>query len=473
MEAPHAPVYAPVDAALLEALRDAVGAEHVKTDADTIDELSHDWTEDIRHPPEVGVFPGSTEEVSAVLRLASAGRVPVVARGGGTGLSGGAIPVQGGIVLSTKRLDQILEIDRENLAAVVQPGVITQVLQEAVEDVGLFYPPDPASRGSCAIGGNVAECAGGPRCVKYGITKDYVLGLEAVLASGEVIRVGGKLLKDVTGYNLVQLIVGSEGTLAIVTEVTLKLIPFPPERTTLMAPFPTLEAAAGAVAGIFAAGITPSTCELLSQRALACAEEHTGKTFPAEVREAEASLLLEVDGHHSDDVERDGERLGELVLELGALDVLLAGTEEKARELWDIRRAMGEAVKAQGDYREYDVSVPRSRIPAALRAIDEITRELGARALSYGHAGDGNLHVNLLRDELSPERWQEVLAQAGPAIVSRIVSLGGTISGEHGIGLIQKDLLPLQMGSAELDLMRGIKQVFDPLGILNPGKVLP
>ncbi|HBP21779.1 MAG TPA: FAD-binding oxidoreductase, partial [Planctomycetes bacterium] len=183
--------------------------------------------------------------------------------------------------------------------------------------------------------------------------------------------------------------------------------------------------------------------------------------------------LLEVDGHHGDDVERDGERLGELVLELGASDVLLAGTEEKARELWDIRRAMGEAVKAQGDYREYDVSVPRNRIPAALRAIDEITAELGARALSYGHAGDGNLHVNLLRDELSAERWQEVLAQAGPAIVSRIVSLGGTISGEHGIGLIQKDLLPLQLGSAELDLMRGIKQVFDPLGILNPGKVLP
>ncbi|HBP21414.1 MAG TPA: FAD-binding oxidoreductase, partial [Planctomycetes bacterium] len=285
MEAPQATAYAPVDAALLAALRDAVGAAHVKTDADTIDELSHDWTEDIRHPPEVGVFPGSTDEVAAVLRLATQHRVPVVARGGGTGLSGGAIPVQGGIVLSTKRMDQILEIDRENLAAVVQPGVITQVLQEAVEDVGLFYPPDPASRGSCAIGGNVAECAGGPRCVKYGITKDYVLGLEAVLASGEVIRVGGKLLKDVTGYNLVQLIVGSEGTLAIVTEVTLKLIPYPPERTTLMAPFPTLEAAAAAVAGIFAAGITPSTCELLSQRALACAEEHTGKTFPAEVRE--------------------------------------------------------------------------------------------------------------------------------------------------------------------------------------------
>ncbi|MGE0709649.1 MAG: FAD-binding oxidoreductase [Planctomycetota bacterium] len=467
------PSYQRVTPALLEDLRAAVGAEHVKTDAETLDALGRDFTEDLHHPPEVGVFPGSTAEVAAVLRLASAARVPVVARGGGTGLSGGAIPVQGGVVLSTRRLDRILEIDRDNLVVVTQPGVITQVLQEAVEAEGLFYPPDPASRGSCAIGGNIAECAGGPRCVKYGVTKDYVLGLEAVLASGEVLRLGGKLLKDVTGYNLIQLLVGSEGTLAVVTEVTLKLLPLPQETRTLMAPFPSLEAAAAAVARIFQAGIVPATCELLSQRALRVAEEHLDRRFPDEVRAAEASLLLEVDGSHEADVERDAERLGELCLELGAADVLLAGTPERARELWAIRRAMGEAVKCQGDYREYDVSVPRARIPAALRAVDEVLAPLRVRALSYGHAGDGNLHVNVLRDELSAERWREVLAQAGPEIVRRVVALGGTISGEHGIGLIQRDLVPLQLGAAELRLSRAIKQAFDPLEILNPGKVFP
>lgn len=466
--------YQAVTPALLSALREVVGEDNVKTDEATIQEFGKDWTEDLYSAPEVGVFPGSTDEVSAVLRLASEHRVPVVARGGGTGLSGGAIPVRGGIVLSTKRMAEILEIDRENLVAVVQPGVITQVLQETVEAEGLFYPPDPASRGSCAIGGNVAECAGGPRCVKYGITRDYVLGLEAVLASGEVMRLGGKLLKDVTGYDLVRLIVGSEGTLAIVTEVTLKLIPLPTETRTLLAPFESLDAAAAAVAGIFKAGIVPTTCELLGQRALHAAEAHLGKQFPAEIHDAEASLLLEVDGKDSDVVEAEAERLGELCLdELGATDLLLAGTPERARELWAIRRAMGEAVKSLGDYREYDVSVPRARIPDAFRAIDAVLEPLGVRALSYGHAGDGNLHVNVLRDELSKERWEEVLAAAGPGIITRIVALGGVISGEHGIGIIQRELLPLQFGEAELRLLRGIKQTFDPQGILNPGKLIP
>lgn len=458
---------------VLAALRDAVGAEHVKTDADSLSVLGRDETEDLCSLPEVGVFPANTAEVSAVLAIASRHRVPIVARGGGTGLSGGAIPTKGGIVLSTRRMAEILEIDQENLIAVVQPGVVTETLQDAVEAVGLFYPPDPASKGSCVIGGNVAECAGGPRCVKYGVTKDYVLGLEAVLASGEVIRCGGKLLKDVTGYNLAQLLVGSEGTLAIVTEVTLKLVPFPTHSRTLLVPFPNLEAAAAAVARIFQAGITPCACELLSRPALNAAEEHQGSSFPPEISEAEASLLLEVDGFHDDDVQRDAERLGELCLELDAIDVLLAGTPERARELWQIRRTMGLAVKSLGDYREYDVAVPRAAIPAALRAIDEELATLGVRALSYGHAGDGNLHVNMLRDALDEPRWQEVLAAAGPAIVKRIVALGGTISGEHGIGLIQRDLLPLQLGPTELRLCHAIKQAFDPLGILNPGKLLP
>jgi glycolate oxidase len=351
--------------------------------------------------------------------------------------------------------------------------VITEVLQDAVEEVGLFYPPDPASKGSCAIGGNVAECAGGPRCVKYGVTKDYITGLEAVLASGEVLRLGGKLLKDVTGYNLIGLLIGSEGTLAVVTEVTVKLLPKPKFDRTLMVPFPTLDAAAAAVAGIFQAGIVPCACELLARPALNVAEQHLGRSFPKEVSEAEASLLLMVDGQHDEDVERDALQLGELCLELGAVDVLLAQTPERSRELWAIRRSVGEAVKSQGDYREYDVSVPRARIPDALRAIDEVTEGIGVRHLSYGHAGDGNLHVNVLRDALDEAAWAAALEAAGRGIVERIVALGGTISGEHGVGLIQRDLLPLQLSQPVLDLSHAIKRAFDPLGILNPGKLLP
>ncbi len=465
--------YGRVTPAVLEALRAAVGPEGVVTDPEGLAPLARDETEDLRGEPEAAVFPTSTGEVQAVLRACAAARVPLVARGGGTGLSGGAVPIAGGVVLSTRRMDRILEIDRQNLVAVVQPGVVTQTLQEAVEAQGLFYPPDPASRGSCVIGGNVAECAGGPRCVKYGVTKHYVLGLEAVLASGEVIRLGGKLRKDVAGYDLVQLLVGSEGTLAIVTEVTLELLPLPAASRTLMAPFPTLEQAAAAVAAIFQAGIVPCACELLSRPALAAAEEHLGRRFPDEVSTAEASLLLEVDGSHEEDVERDALRLGEVCLESGADDVLLAPTPERARELWAIRRAVGEAVKRICDYREYDVSVPRASIPAALRAIDEELAPLGLRALSYGHAGDGNLHVNLLRDQLPQERWLELREAAGRAIARRVVALGGSVTGEHGVGLIQKDLLPFQLGETELRLHRAIKQAFDPEGLLNPGKLLP
>jgi len=462
-----------VSTELTDALKAALGAEHVLTEREQLEPFGRDETEDLHSWPEVAVFPGSTAEVQAVLRLANEHRVPIVARGGGTGLSGGAIPVRGGIVLSTRRMNRILEIDAANLVAVVQPGIVTQTFQEAVEDQGLFYPPDPASKGSCVIGGNLAECAGGPRCVKYGVTRDYVLGLEVVLASGEVIRTGGKLFKDVTGYNLTQLFVGSEGTLGIITEATLRLIPLPPLTKTLMAPFPTLDLAAQAVSRIFQAGITPAACELLSQAALNATEEHLGKSFPAEISGAAASLLLEVDGFHDDDVERDAMRLGEVCLEVGADDVLLAGTPERSRELWGIRRAMGEAVKSQGDYREYDVAVPRASIPDALRAIDAVLEPLGLRALSYGHAGDGNLHVNVLRDQLSEEAWTQVLEKTGPAIVSAIVAMGGTISGEHGIGLIQMGLLPLQLSAPNLALQRGIKQSFDPLGILNPDKLLP
>lgn len=462
-----------VSAELVRALEGALGKENVETAREKIEPFGRDETEDLHAWPEVVCFPGTTEEVAAVLRLANEARVPIVPRAGGSGLSGGAVPVHGGIVVSVKRLDRILEIDEENLVAVVEPGVITEMLQNAVEAKGLFYPPDPASKSWCNLGGNVAENAGGPRCVKYGVTKDYVLGLEAVLASGEVIKTGGKLRKDVTGYDLTRLLVGSEGTLAFLTKIVLELVPYPSERRTLMAPFDSVRAAATAVAKVFQARVTPCACELLTRDAIGAAEARIGPGFPREVAGAEACLLLEVDGSDADSLEKDFLKVGEACLAAGAQDVLVAQSPERARELWRIRRTVGEAVKRLCRYRELDVAVPRTRVPDALFAVDSVLGPLGIRHISYGHAGDGNLHVNILKDALSDADWAEKLPRACAAIIEKVVALGGTISGEHGIGLIQKDLVPLQLGAAELRLMRAIKDAFDPKGILNPGKLLP
>ncbi len=465
--------FARVTPELIAKLEAIVGAEHVKTSREDLEPLGKDETEDLHCWPEVGVFPRTTDEVARLLRLAHDANVPIVARAAGTGLSGGAIPVRGGIVLALKRMDSILEIDEQNLVAVVEPGVITERLQETVEAKGLFYPPDPASRGSCHLGGNVAENAGGPRCVKYGVTKDYVLGLEAVLPTGEVIRTGGKLRKDVTGYDMTRLLVGSEGTLAIVTKITLELIPYPKERRTLMAPFSSLRGAAQAVAKVFHAGIVPCACEILSRDALAAAEARLGNAFPPEVSGADACLLLEVDGNDSESVERDFLLLGEACLAAGADDVLVAQSPERARELWRVRRTVGEAVKRLSRYRELDISVPRASIPDALEAVDAVLGPLGLRHVSYGHAGDGNLHVNVLKESTSDDEWNRKLPVASRAVIEKIVALGGTISGEHGIGCVQKDLVPLQLGPVELRLMREIKRAFDPRGILNPGKLWP
>jgi glycolate oxidase len=465
--------FAPVSPELVQELRRVLGAEHVLTSREDLEPLGRDETEDLHAWPEVAVFPSRTEEVSAVLRLASEANVPIVPRAAGSGLSGGAIPIHGGIVIGMKRLDRIVEIDEANLIATVEPGVITEQLQNAVEAKGLFYPPDPASKSYCNLGGNVAENAGGPRCVKYGVTRDYVLGLEAVLASGEVIRTGGKLRKDVTGYDLTRLLVGSEGTLAVTTRIVLELLPFPQDRRTLMAPFASVREAAVAVAKVFQAKVTPCACELLTKAAIGAAEAKIGAGFPPEVAGAEACLLLEVDGSDSDSVERDFLKLGEACLAAGAADVLVASSPEQARELWKIRRCVGEAVKKLSRYRELDVAVPRSLVPDALEAVDAVLIPLGIRHISYGHAGDGNLHVNILKDAVSDADWNAKLPVACREIIRRIVALGGSISGEHGIGLIQRELVPLQLGPAELRLMREIKRVFDPRGILNPGKLLP
>lgn len=461
----------PVTDAIIAKLGEAVGSENVRTDSETREIYGADETEDFVFPPEVVVLPTDVDAISRVMKIAWDANIPVTPRGAGTGLSGGALPLHGGIVLGVERLDRILEIDRDNLMAVVEPGVITQELQEAVEKVGLYYPPDPASRGSSRLAGNLAESAGGPHAIKYGITKDYVTGVEAVLADGTLIRHGGKLLKNATGYNLTQLIVGSEGTLAVITKIFLKLIPLPQHRTTLLVPFPTLESAARTVPAIMNAGITPSALEFMERDAIQISQKHLSVSIPNS--DAPAQLLIELDGNDEATIQQSAEAVCEIVMENGAVDVLLAESSAKQQELWNMRRAAGEAVKSLSVYKEEDTVVPRNNIVPLLIGVKEIADRYGIKTVCYGHAGDGNLHVNILKMDMSDEDWQQNLDPAIVEIFELTVSLGGTISGEHGIGYSQKAYMPITFSTEELELMKRIKAAFDPKGILNPGKIFP
>jgi glycolate oxidase len=455
---------------ILETLRDALGADSVVTEVDDVKPYASDYTEDLVFMPEVVVLPRTTEEVAAMMRIATEHRLPVTPRAGGTGLSGGALPVHGGILFSCHRMNRILEIDRENLIGVVEPGVITQVFQEEVEKVGLYYPPDPASRGSCTLGGNVAENAGGPHAVKYGVTKDYVMGVEAVLPDGTRIATGGKLYKDVSGYNLTQLLVGSEGTLAIITKIFLKLVPYPPHRKVLLASFSSLDDAARAVVAIFAKGVQPSACELMERDAVSCAVRQLGKEWPNAV--AAAHLLLEADGHSAERVDDEAMLMGEACLEVGAEDVLVAEDERRMREIWALRRSIGEAVKSINIYKEEDTVVPRNRIPELIAGVKEIAARHGLMTVCYGHAGDGNIHCNIIKN-VDDATWRDALPVAITEIFKLTKQLGGQVSGEHGVGWVQKNYLPLTQGPAEIALMKRIKDQFDPTGILNPGKIFP
>jgi glycolate oxidase len=465
------PAYSPVTEPVLGSLREAVGEENVLLDADTIEIHSADETEDLLFEPEVVVTPSTSAEVARVMAIAWEHRIPVTPRGGGTGLSGGALPVCGGICLAMKKFNRIIEIDEQNLMAVVEPGVITQEFQERVEAVGLFYPPDPASRGSCFLGGNLAECSGGPRTVKYGVTKDYVTGIEAVLADGTVIHHGGKLLKNVTGYNLTQLIIGSEGTLAVITKIFFRLLPLPRHRLTLLIPFDSLEASARTVPAVMKAGIVPSAIELVERDAVQIAERHLGTKFPHS--DAAAHLLVELDGNDSSSILGDGERLGEIALAEGARDVLLAESSARQQELWALRRSIGEAVKSVSVYKEEDTVVPRHNLVPLVMGVKKLAEAYGITTVCYGHAGDGNLHVNILKMDMPDEVWEKNLEPAIREIFELTVSLGGMISGEHGIGYVQRKYLPIALEEPVIELMKRLKQTFDPRGILNPHKIFP
>jgi len=454
---------------IVKELKAIVGDEFVFNDSDSIKLHSVDETEDLSFPPEIIVKPASAVEISQIFKLANENHIPVTPRGGGTGLSGGALTVNGGICLAMARFNKIIEIDLKNFQAVVQPGVITQVFQEEVESLGLFYPPDPASRGSCHLGGNLAECSGGPRAVKYGVTKDYVLGLEAVLPTGEIINTGGRVLKNVTGYNLTQLIIGSEGTLAVITKIIFRLIPLPKYKKVILAAFSTLEDATEAVAKIFQRGITPSAIEFMEKAAVKAAEERQNKKFPNS--DAEAQLFIEVDGNYPELLDLDIAQIAEVVEEFRPLDMVLAEDEQKVQDVWSLRRGIGEAVKSISPYKEEDTVVPRANMTKLIKGVKEISARYGITTICYGHAGDGNIHVNILKDKLDDKTWEGSLDKAIREIFELTVSLGGMISGEHGIGYSQKPYLSIALGDAELDLMRNIKKTFDPNNILNPGKI--
>lgn len=447
-------------------------AAGVALDEESLLNYAHDYTEDLSFKPAIVLKPGTTEEVSKILKYCNDQLIAVTPRGAGTGLSGGALPVYGGVLLSSEKLNKILSIDQNNLQATVEPGVINQELRNAVEAMGLYYPPDPASRGSCQLGGNLAECAGGPKAVKYGVTKDYILNCEIVLANGTIIWTGANVLKNATGYNLTQLIVGSEGTLGFVTKIVLRLIPLPTQNLLMLVPFYSSEEACLAVSEIFKAGITPSALEFMERDCISFVMKYVEVKIPLK-EEIAAHLFIEVDGNHKEILMQECERISEVVSKFKIDEIYFAESEQQKNDLWRARRSAGEAVKSHSIYKEEDTVVPRAALPSLLKGVKAIGNKYGFNSVCYGHAGDGNLHVNIIKEQLSDHHWNTEVPKGIEEIFKLCISLGGTISGEHGIGWVQKKYLPLAFNPVQMALMKGIKSVFDPNQILNPGKIFP
>lgn len=458
---------------ILIKLQEIVGTSYVFTDEENLKKYGHDETEDFIFPPNVVVKPSSVEEIASILKLANEYKIPVVPIGGQTGLSGGALAIHGGIGLSMERLNRIIEIDEKNLQVITEPAVITQVLRETVAEKGLFYPVDPSSMGSCFIGGNIAENSGGARAVKYGVTKDYVLNLEVVLPNGEIIWTGANTLKNSTAYNLTQLMVGSEGTIGIVTKIVLKLLPLNKHNVLLLVSFFKAEQACEAVSAIFRAGIIPSALEFMERDAIDWSLQYVDG-ISVEVKENhQAHLLIEVDGNYPEILMQEAEKILEVVEQFEIDEVLFADSEEQKNALWKMRRGVAEAVKANSIYKEEDTVVPRYELPVLLKGIKEIGSKYGFQSVCYGHAGDGNLHVNIIKGNMSDENWKTEVPKGIREIFELTVGLKGTLSGEHGIGYVQKNYMNIAFNTVQLKLLKGIKQLFDPNNILNPGKILP
>ena len=451
---------------IIQSLQEIVGRENVTTaQADRLC-YSYDATQQ-KFLPDVVVFPGGAGEIARVLKLANSEKIAVFPRGAGSGFSGGSLPVGGGIVLVTTRLDRIVRIDTENLVAEVEPGVVTEQFQQAVEKLGLFYPPDPASLKFSTLGGNVAECAGGPRCVKYGVTKDYILGLEVVTPQGDIIRTGGQTMKGVVGYDLTKLMCGSEGTLGIITRIIIKLLPLPEAKKTMLIIFDSIDGAAQGVSAIIRGKIIPTTLEFMDAATLDCVRKATGLELPAAAR---AVLIVEVDGE-KDLIERQAQKILEIVAPLGVVETRVASNAAESEEIWKVRRSVSASLrKVNPDKFNEDICVPRSRVPEMIRRVEGIAGRYAIPIVNFGHAGDGNIHVNVMIDRQVPGE----LAKAEKAIeevFAAALELGGTMSGEHGVGITKAPYIPMELDPAAVAYMRTIKRALDPNNILNPGKI--
>ncbi len=461
--------YRTLNAQMIEELQLIAGPENSVLDQESRYRYSKDYTEDFSFMPDVVLVPRTVEQVSAIAAYCNEHLIPLTCRGAGTGLSGGCLPVMGGVVISLEKLNRILKIDTDNFQAIVEPGVINEDLQQAVQALGLFYPPDPASKGSCTLGGNIAHSSGGPRCVKYGTTRDYVLNLQVVLANGDIIETGANVLKNSTGYNLTQLMVGSEGTLGIVTRITLKLISYPAHRSLMLASFANATQACACVAQIFHAGVHPSAIEFMDRKGVELSVSHQSLHF--DFGDELAYLLIEVDAFREEELMPQCEKIYAVLEANGAGNVLMADDHETKEKLWKIRRSIGEIVKHHSIYKEEDAVVTRSFLPDLYEGVMKLSAEYGFDAICYGHAGDGNLHINILKNQMDEDAWQNRLPAAIREIFRMCKAFGGTISGEHGIGLVQKPYLDIVFSQAHFALFKGIKKSFDPNLILNPGKI--
>ncbi len=466
--------YNPVTPEIIRELAAIVGAKHlIYGDTERLASYAHDEVADtsLAHLPEVVVKPASAGEIAAIMRLANRELIPVTPRGAGSGLSCGAVPVYGGILLSTERMDRILEVDAENMVVVVEPGAITNEINQAVEPYGLFYAGYPMSVETCTIGGNVAENAGGGRAIKYGVTGRYVLGLEVVLPTGEIVQLGGKRVKDVTGYDLLHLMVGSEGTLGIFTRIILRLLPLPRARAVLLAPFADVATAVAAVPRIMARGHMPASIEFMDRISVQTAYEYLGESPPHP--DVGAMLLIEVDGHNQSQIEVEYSAVADVCLEAGALDVYIGDNPAAERRMWRPRQSLAEAFKLICPVQSLeDIVVPPACIPALMPELERLSRKYEVLIPCYGHAGDGNLHATAIkRPEMPMEEWKKRLPLLLRELYQIVARMGGTISGEHGIGSKRLEYLPLVMDETLLALHRRIKAAFDPNNILNPGKI--
>ncbi len=453
----------------IAALQAIVGETEVFWGEAINEDYAHDELGGISHMPEVLVRVRSTEEVSAIMRLADQRCIPVTVRGSGTGLVGAAVPICGGILLETTKMNKILSLDPNNLTVTVQPGVLLMELSAFAEENDFLYPPDPGEK-SATIGGNISTNAGGMRAVKYGVTRDYVRALTVVLPNGEILKLGAAVAKNSSGYSLKDLVIGSEGTLCIITEAVLKLVPLPKISVSLLVPFPDMKQAIEAVPHIIRSKVIPTAIEYMSRDTILFSESYLGKRFPD--TKNDAYILLTFDGNSQAQVEQDMSTVAELCLQIGALDAYIVDTEERKKSVWSARGAFLEAIKASTtEMDECDVVVPGNQVDTFIKYTHELATEFGVRIPSFGHAGDGNLHVYICRDNLNDADWESTLSAVFDRMYQKSVELGGLVSGEHGIGYAKKEFLRRQYGETPIALMQGIKQVFDPKNLLNPGKI--